>query len=107
MDINDFIKPELLVLVPVLMIIGQIIKRTKIKNNYIPLILGGASIVLCGFWVFSTCESGAAPNTLEDIMTGIFTAITQGILISGASVYAHQLVKQQISIEKPVRKLNS
>ena len=36
---TDYIKPELLILIPVLNIIGEIIKQTKINDKYIPLIL--------------------------------------------------------------------
>lgn len=86
MTINDYIKPELLILVPVLYIIGEIIKNTeKIKDNYIPAILGAAGIALAFLYV--TATEGFA-------LIGAFTAITQGVLVAGAAVYADQIVKQ-------------
>lgn len=89
-NIQDFIKPELLILIPVLYLIGVAVKKSKIADKFIPLILGGVSIALCAVWVFANTQIG----TGAEIATAIFTAITQGILIAGASVYVNQLVKQ-------------
>ena len=46
--VKEFVKPELLVLVPVLYLIGVGIKNAAIKDKFIPFILGITSIVLCG-----------------------------------------------------------
>ena len=47
MDFTEFIKPELLVLVPALYGLGMVLKNTeKIKDNYIPSILTVVSILL-------------------------------------------------------------
>ena len=86
----EYIKPELLILIPVLYFIGVAIKKSNIADRLIPWILGGASIVLCGVWVFANCECG----TPRDILTAVFTAFTQGVLIAGTSVYINQLKKQ-------------
>ena len=45
-NLFDFVRPELLVLIPVLVIIGKIIKDSEIANKWIPLMLGGIGIVL-------------------------------------------------------------
>ena len=90
MSFTEYIKPELLVLVPVLYLVGMAIKRSEIRDKLIPWILGGAAIVLSAIWIFANCECATA----ADIFTAIFTAVTQGVLIAGASVYANQLVKQ-------------
>ena len=83
---TDYIKPELLILVPVLYILGEIMKHTeRIKDNYIPAILGAAGILLA--FIYVTATEGIA-------LIGVFTAITQGILVAGAAVYADQIVKQ-------------
>lgn len=84
MDYRDYIKPELLVLIPVLYILGAIIKNTeKINNRYIPAILGLVGIALANLYVLAT----------EGISgTSLFTAITQGILVAGAAVYANELI---------------
>ena len=90
MSFTEYIKPELLVLVPVLYLVGMAIKRSEIRDKLIPWILGASSVVLCAVWIFANCEC----ETTADVFTAIFTAITQGVLIAGASVYANQLVKQ-------------
>lgn len=89
--IKDFIKPELLVLIPVLYIVGHGFKKTSlIKDKFIPLLLGSISILLAGLYTFATSDV----NGIKEITMAIFTAITQGILIAGASVYANQIYKQ-------------
>lgn len=88
--LQNYIMPELLVLIPVLYLIGIAVKNSKISDRWIPLILGGASVILCGIWVFANCPIGDA----GEVATALFTALTQGVLIAGASVYANQIVKQ-------------
>ena len=86
MDFTEYIKPELLVLVAVLYIIGLMLKGTqKIKDNYIPVILGVLGILLSALYVIAT--EGLS-------LIGAFTGITQGILVAGVAVYVNQLIKQ-------------
>lgn len=78
MEFNSYILENALVLIPVLNILGMLIKRTeKIKDKYIPLILLGFGILgaigLCGISVQS---------------------VVQGVLVTGTAVYGNQLVKQ-------------
>lgn len=90
-DILNYVKPELLVVAIVLYFIGMWIKQSEaIKNKFIPLILGVASIFICGIWVMATSSFATA----QDIAMAIFSAITQGILVAGLSTYADQFVKQ-------------
>lgn len=89
--IKEFIRPELLVLVPVMYFIGMGLKKMeRIKDNYIPLILGIASVLLAILFV------GAATPilTYQDVLMVIFTGITQGVLCAGCSVYINQMIKQ-------------
>ena len=88
--VKEFVKPELLILVPVLYLIGVGIKKTAIKDKFIPFILGIISIVLCGLYVFATSDI----HTIKEIAMALFTACTQGVLIAGGSVYINQLYKQ-------------
>lgn len=86
--LKEFIKPELVVLIPVLYLIGVMIKNTLlIKDKYIPLILGLSGIVLSVIWLLAT-------EGTDNIFMAVFTAITQGILCAGASVYVNQVIKQ-------------
>lgn len=90
MEYQEYIRTELLVLIPVLYIVGIGLKRSKIPNKFIPLTLGCISIVLSALWVFATeyLENG------QELLIALFTSITQGILIAGASVYLNQLIVQ-------------
>ena len=78
MEILTYITENALILVPVLLVIGQIIKGIQaIPDKWIPLILLPIGVLgamaLCGWTV-----DGAV----------------QGVLITGAAVYGNQLVKQ-------------
>ncbi len=78
MDFINYITENALILIPVLYIIGMILKGIeRIKDKYIPLILLpigiGLAIALMGFGI---------------------NAIIQGVLVVGVSVYTNQLIKQ-------------
>lgn len=88
--LKSFIKPELIILVPVLFIIGKAIKNSEVKDKFIPIILGVVAIILCSLYVYGTTD---IENSKEFVMS-IFVVITQGVLVAGASVYADQLIKQ-------------
>ena len=90
MEVANFIKPELLILVPVLYTLGLGIKKSKVSDNLIPLILGAASILLSVLWVIST----SVISNWRDVLYAVFVSITQGILTAGASVYVNQLYIQ-------------
>lgn len=96
MDYQNFIKPELLILVPVLLFIGAAIKKSNLKDAFIPLILGAVGIFFAGLYVFAT----ETVNGAQDVATALFTAFTQGVLCAGASVYANQIYKQADKIRK-------
>ena len=83
-NMTDFIVEDGLVLIPVLYIIGEIIKQTLlIKDKWIPLI-----ILFFGV-IFSIL-------LLNDTM---INNIIQGILITGATVFVDQLKKQYFEKE--------
>lgn len=74
----EYIIDNALVLVPVLNIIGLIIKKTeKIPNKYIPLILLFFGIM------GSVAVLGLTPQN-----------VIQGVLVTGVAVYGNQVVKQ-------------
>ena len=90
-EIMNYVKPELLVVAVVLYFLGMALKQAEaIKDKYIPLILGGISIVLCAIWVLATSTLGSG----QDVAMAVFTAITQGILVAGLSNYVNPIVKQ-------------
>ena len=88
--IFEFIKPELLILVVALYLVGLALKKSAVKDKRIPLILGLMSICMSTLYVVSTSDL----STLQNVALAVFCAIMQGILCAGASVYVNQLIKQ-------------
>ena len=90
MNFQEYIKPELLVMIPVLYIIGMALKKSQIPDKSIPLLLGLISVLISAAWVLSTCDI----TSLRDAAGAVFVAFTQGVLAAGGGVYAHQLYHQ-------------
>lgn len=90
MNLQQYIEPKLLVLVPVMYIIGIGLKKSKVADKHIPSVLGAVSVVLAALWVFATNDFKSG----KEILSAFFTAVTQGILAAGASVYVSQLYIQ-------------
>ena len=91
MDIMNYVKPGLLVVAIVLYFVGMAIKKAKsIKDNYIPYMLGGIGIILCGIWVVANSPL----STVQEVLMAVFTSIVQGVLVAGLSTYVNQLIKQ-------------
>ena len=90
MNYQDYIKTELLVLVPVLYLVGVGLKKSKLPDKWIPVTLGAVSITLSAVWVIATSDLSG----ISQIASAFFTAVTQGVLAAGASVYANQLYVQ-------------
>ncbi|WCG38426.1 phage holin family protein [Aerococcus urinaeequi] len=79
MDILNYVVQEGLVMIPVLFIIGEIIKGTELLGNkWIPLVL---LVVSIGF---------------TPLVLGAYTAdnIVQAVLVAGVTVFGNELVKQ-------------
>ncbi|MBN3352656.1 hypothetical protein CF087_18860 [Clostridium botulinum] len=80
MNLMDYIVEQALILIPVLYVLGIMLKQTnKIKDWTIPWIL----LVIGVIGAISLM--GLNPN-----------AIIQGILATGTAVYTNQLIKQSI-----------
>jgi len=91
MDLQKFIIDQAFILVPVLYIIGKILKNTpKIKDWTIPyllLIFGIAGAIgIMGF-------------TVE--------ALFQGVIVTGMTVFSNQLIKQTCNKDKDMCKDNN
>lgn len=86
MEYTQYIKPELLVLVPVLLIIGRFLKASyKVYDNDIPFVLLIVSVILAGLYVIS--REGLSFDSA-------FISAVQGTLCAGASVFSNQLYVQ-------------
>lgn len=95
-ELLNYVKPELVAVSVVLYFIGMGLKKAEtVADKYIPLILGGIGIFLCGIWVLATCFIDSGQN----IAMAVFTAIVQGILVAGLSTYVNQIMKQLGKIE--------
>lgn len=76
--LNEYLLEEALIVIPVLLILGKIIKETDvIKDKYIPV-----TLLLAGV-VFAIALIGLNVD-----------AVLQGVLVSGAAVFGHELYKQ-------------
>ena len=90
MDFKEFIKPELLILIPVLYGIGWFICTTPIKNWLIPFILWAVSIFLTTAYLLGI-EFMAAGN---NVAAFVFADLTQATLCAAAAVFAANIIKQ-------------
>lgn len=89
--LEKFIKPELLVLVVVLYLIGWMLKKAKwFPDQDIPVVLNCISIALVLIYLFSV----SFPVAVNEYIALVFTAIVQGILLTGAAINANQIYKQ-------------
>lgn len=94
--VQEFINPALIVLAVVLYFVGNGIKNSKtVQDEYIPFILGILGIVVAAVWVFANTPV----TNFQEILMGIFEALTQGILCASAPVYLNQLIKQKEKLE--------
>lgn len=79
MDILNYVVQEGLVMIPVLFIIGEIVKGTELlSNKWIPLVLLVVSIAF------------------TPLVLGTYDAnnIVQAVLVAGATVFGNELIKQ-------------
>lgn len=88
--LKEFIKPELLVLIPVLYLFGVALKKSQVADNNIPWLLGLVSVVLSFLFITAT----SVIEGWQEAVMAVFSGFTQGILCAGASVYVNQVVKQ-------------
>lgn len=98
---TDFIRPELLALVPVLYIIGTWLKKSTFRDENIPIFLGGVSVGLASLYVMASFSL----DGMREWMTAVFTSITQGVLCAGAAVFANQLFKQSGKLKECICKV--
>mgnify|MGYP002728963395 CR=1 FL=1 len=83
MDLEELITENKLILVPVLIILGFIIKKIqKIPDKFIPLIL-----------LFFGILFSVLTNSTFALQT-VVQSVIQGILVTGAAVLGNQIPKQ-------------
>ena len=84
-NLIQYIKPELLIVSVLLYGLGAILKKTKLKDNFIPIVLSGGGV--------------AFAVTYCSIMEGLTFAsigigIIQGLLCAATSTHVNQIIKQ-------------
>jgi len=84
MNIQDYIRPELLILIPVCWGLGLMLKSTPINNQWIPPILCLCSVLLSGLYVYAT--------ETETLAMAVFVGATQGVLCWLASWLSYEKV---------------
>ncbi|NFH90901.1 holin [Clostridium botulinum] len=78
MEFINYITESALILIPVVFIIGAVLKGTeRVSDKYIPIILLPIGVVLAMLLIGFNIEG-----------------FIQGILVTGAAVYTNQLIKQ-------------
>lgn len=90
MDFGKLIEPELLITVPVLYLLGVMIKKSNVSDRFIPLILGAMGIILATVYKLTLYS----PNGFNSVAELIFAGVTQGILCAAGSVYTDNLIRQ-------------
>ena len=89
MDFSQYIRPELLVIIPVLGLIGAFMKKARPQIcKYIPLILGGAGAVLGVAYTLLFPKEGC------DMLQNALMGLIQGVLCAGMAVYGPKLGKR-------------
>ena len=88
-DFKAFIRPELLILVAFLWVIGLVLKKhPKFKAEWtIPFILVGLGILVAILYVGFVVDEAFTAG-------GITTSVVQGVLVAGLAVLINEGVKQ-------------
>lgn len=91
MELESYITPELLVLVPTLYLIGMCLKRYQsFADKHIPVVLGLIGIAVAMLYEFSVmgvCWDAA------------YASVIQGVLCAGCAVYVNQTYRQSLKAE--------
>ena len=76
-NIMDYVKPELLIVIAVIWGIGLALKASKTTNRFIPVWLCLIAVGIALLWVVATSPF----YTPQEIAMGIFIAVTQGVVL--------------------------
>ncbi|MEG0264797.1 MAG: phage holin family protein [Erysipelotrichaceae bacterium] len=96
---NEYVKSELLVIVPVLYVIARFMDTSKVPNDKIPYVLMIVAVILSGFYTFATIDL----KSFQAILMAIFSTIVQGILLSGSAIFSGILLQSYHKKRKKVK----
>ena len=98
MDMNftnmiDYLRPELLILVPCMWYFGTILKKNqKLENWAIPFIILFVSVLMSVAWFVINMETAE-----YDLAQAIWAGISQGIIVAMVTDYTVNLTRQSTS----------
>lgn len=98
--LNQYVRSELLVVVPVLYILAKILSSSKVPNRKIPPILLIVSVTLAGIYTFAVMPV----DNLKTILMAVFSTLIQGILLSGSAVFSGILGELMKAKKEAVKK---
>lgn len=87
--VTDYVKGELLVLVPVLYILAAFLSRFAFSEKKATAVLLAAAIGLSALYIFATTQTA----DVHGILSAIFTSLVQGILLAGTVIFKDSLAK--------------
>lgn len=90
MNLEEYISPALLVLLPVLYALGGALKKSRLPDYIIPFVIGAAGVVFACIWLLSRNY----PSGIHDLLKTLLMGFVQGLICASVTVYAHNLVKQ-------------
>lgn len=95
--LKEYLSPELVFMIPVLIVIGKGLKRsTRINDSLIPTIL---SIVGIPIALITSLANKIEPMSDVQIVVWILMSIGQGIFLGATAVGVHQLFKQHVEFK--------
>ena len=91
-SIKEYISPELVYMIPILIVIGSGLKKSaRVSDTLIPLILSCLGIPIA---LVLSLASKYEPMSAYQIVVWLLMGIGQGIFLGAASVGVHQFFKQ-------------
>lgn len=90
-ELMTYISPELVILIPVLYVVGMLLKKTEnIPDRLIPLLLGFVGIFIASLYEIVIVGCG---------LEALYMGIIQGLLCAGCAVYAREVYKHTLKKE--------
>lgn len=89
MEWTDFLREELFILIPVLYLLGVMLKKSPLADWLIPYCLTSVGILLSFVYLV-----GTGVETNGGWAQVFFTSVTQGVLCAACSVLAKNMIKQ-------------
>ncbi len=90
---QEFINPELIILIPVMTTLGNVLKTNSVTRWKIPVILCSISVLVTGLYTFSVNPM----VNYQSIFHNGFITVVQGLICALTAIGGHQTYKQLIN----------